>query len=256
MKDYLGSDFFEMFSGAIRFVQEFANVLKEYQDWFEQHRETIIAYIQAFAEFGKWHSAMQKMADNQIIFTDDLPIELVVEINNAENVEPIVQSYFWDNNGAHMEELIARCGENGHICGRSEFYAEIISSYRLAHYQLACTGLFSLLDGVLSEISQDDLTNFNKRIAKIETLISQKDSLSEIDRQVFGIYSCMDSVQKSMFGSVKFTEKETDEINRNRILHGRTHRAYTAWDVLKVLLFLDAILIVGEQCKDEVFEGV
>lgn len=253
MKDYLNSDFFEMFSGAVRFVQEFANVLKEYHDWFDQHRETIIAYIQVFAEFGKWNLAMQKMADNQIMFTDDLPVELAAEINNAENIEPLVQSYFGDNNGTHMEELIARCRENRHIRRRSEFYAEIISAYSRSHYQLACTGLFSLIDGVLSDISQDDLTNFNKRIEKIETMISKKDSLSEIDRKMFGIYSCMDSVQKSMFGSVPFKERENDEVNRNRILHGRTHREYTAWDVLKVLLFLDAILIMGEQCRDETF---
>ena len=128
------------------------------------------------------------------------------------------------------------------------FYEEIIAAFQQEHYQLACTGLFSLADGILADASDmQGCVNYEKRIKKIEERISNNEELTGLDRKFWCVYTGLNAVTGTMFNGKPFTEKEEDLLNRNWLQHGRTHRTYTRMDFLKVLLLVDGILFFAEQ---------
>ena len=102
--------------------------------------------------------------------------------------------------------------------------------------------MFSLLDGVLADVSHMiTATNFKSRIQAIESKISDKIELNEIDRKTLCIYTSIEQMKDSVFGDSRFTDVEPEGINRHWIIHGRTRKVYLKYDFLKVLLCLDAI---------------
>lgn len=64
------------------------------------------------------------------------------------------------------------------------FYSEIVECSKRQHYQLACIGMFALLDGVLSDLTDMVSTNYNKRINKIEETVRKNEELTVLDRKL------------------------------------------------------------------------
>lgn len=103
--------------------------------------------------------------------------------------------------------------------------------------------MFSLIDGVLADVSDMiTSTNFKLRIKTIEKKFADKIELNEIDRITLCIYDSLNTVKDTFFGRSEFSLPESNEINRHWLIHGRTRKAYTRFDFLKILLCLDAII--------------
>lgn len=220
------------------------------RDWYEQNAENIAKYILVFADFGTWCSATDKLAENQIVFTDDLTIDFAKDICGSSNVDELVQRYYFDNNEQNMITLIDRCKTSNEIIPYSELYAQTIDAYQRGHYHLACVGIFSLVDGVLADVSQMiTTTSFKLRIQAIEDKINNKVELNEVDRKTLCIYTGIEHIKESVFGDSRFSEKEPKGINRHWIIHGRTRKKYSQYDFLKILLWLDAISYMSRLTK-------
>jgi hypothetical protein len=237
------------FRDVLTAFQKIGEALEKVQSWYERNAETITAYIEAFSGFATWITAVQKMVDNQIVFTDDLTIKLAKTINDSDDVNAAVLQYYSSNNEQRINELIHRCERTKHIKEQSIMYSQIITAYTQGLYQLACTGLFSLLDGVLSDVSGLELTSFKKRLEVIEHKIGQKIDLSDIDRKIICVYISITKCKASFFGHSDFSQSETDSLNRHWVMHGRTRRTYTQLDFIKVLLWLDAIVFLEDICS-------
>lgn len=257
MSDSAYSDFQEIANNirnALRAVQSFADVFARAYDWYERNADTISTYIGAFVDFGTWSAAVQKMKEHQIVFTDNLSIEFANEINDSEDVDTTIQKYYFGNNSKQMDALILRCEQSQHVMTHGSLFSEIIAAYSIGHYQLACTGLFSLLDGIFTDISGENTTNFKIRIDKITKKITEKITLSEIDKQLWCIYVSVHSFSDSILRNSDLSKPESDSLNRHWVSHGRTRRIYTQFDVLKALLWLDALIILantGEQLENK-----
>ena len=96
-----------------------------------------------------------------------------------------------------MEQLINRCQHYEQIQKYSELYAQIISAYHMNHCLLACIGLFSLIDGVLADVSDQTTTNFKSRLNIVKEKIGESKKLNEIDRKTFCIYSILICLKKN-----------------------------------------------------------
>lgn len=204
-------------------------------------------YLRAFADFGVWSVATDRLIENQIVFTDDLPQDLAQEIYNDSDIEEVVCSYYFGNNEFNMERVISRCQQNEQVQKYAELYDQIISAYRINHYLIACIGLFSLIDGVLADVSEQTTTNFKHRLDVVKEKMGSEKKLSEIDRKTLCIYKAFKSFDTSIFSYSKFSEQEPQIVNRHWDLHGRTHREHSKMDFLKVLLWLDAIIFSSSQ---------
>ena len=245
-------DFWEGLKGIKIGFQALAEALTKCHEWYEKNAENISTVVLAVADFGIWCSAIDKMAHEQIIFTDDLSFEYAGILYESKNIAKAVQAYYLENDAKRMNTLIARCSENSMMEKYKIYYQETVSAYQLGHYLLTCSGLFAIIDGLLSDISKIDKTNFKRRINEIKEKISDRIELSDIDRKLFCIFGCIEEVRVSMFDGDDFSKPETEQLNRNRVQHGRTHRNYTHLDALKAWLFLETILLMAEYCQNSV----
>lgn len=254
MSDSNYPDFQGIINNISRTLSIFADVLESARNWYERNADTISAYISAFADFGVWLCAVDKMKERQIIFTDYLSMEFANEVYNSEDVDATVKKYYFGNNCQQMDALIQRCAQSQYVLAYGSFFSEIIAAYQMGHYRLACTGLFSLIDGIFTDASSNNTTNFKARIDEITEKFGTKTKLSEIDKQLLCIYKCVNSFGDSIFSNSSLSKPEPDSLNRHWVLHGRTHRIYPQYDVLKALLWLDAIIILanaGEQLESK-----
>lgn len=253
---------FQEIIGNIRNVlsafQSFADVLGRAYDWYERNTDTITAYISAFADFGVWSGAVRRMKERQIVFTDNLSMELANEIYNSEDVESTVQNYYFGNNSQQMDALILRCEQSQQVIAHGSFFSESVTAYRMGHYLLACDGLFSLIDGILDDVtSKKKEVRFKIRIDEIRKKFTEQVRLSDIDKQLWCIFMSIHSFEESIFCYSDFSKPEPDSLSRDWVLHGRTRRVYTQYDVLKALLWLDAIIILAntsEQLENKEME--
>lgn len=69
-----------IFEGARVALIKFTKALLTVQKWYERNSENISKYLLVFADLGIWFSAIDKLAENQIIFTDDLGLDFAKEI--------------------------------------------------------------------------------------------------------------------------------------------------------------------------------
>lgn len=232
--------------GAIKLIQMFMNKLENYKEWYRNNAETIFMYASAFADFGIWLNAVNKLAENQIVFTDDLSYELAKVIYNSSNVDEVIKKYYFENDGEHITRLIVRCQNASQVSEYITLYFQIIEAYKRDHHNLACNGLFSLLDGVLSDVTNRITdTNFRRRIKIIKDKVADKVELNDIDRKTLCIYNSVNSIMDSMFADSRFSDDEPKTLNRHWVIHSRTRRLYTQYDFLKILLFLDAIIFLS-----------
>lgn len=247
----MSESYYEVFkkviNGTTQFFQSFANVLEACHNWYQKNEETISIYLSIFAEFEIWSFAYQELAENQIVFTDDLNMGLARAIYNSPDVNIIVQEYYFGNHEEKMTHLIERCEEASQMSEYKVLYDQTVDAYKRGHYHLACVGVFTIVDGVLADVSDMIAeTSFKRRIMVIEQKLGNKVELNDVDRKTLCIFTAVDSLQNSIFGNSRFSEDEPTSLNRHWIIHGRTRKTYTQYDFLKILLCLDAIIFLSD----------
>ena len=89
------SNYDKLFEGVKTMLIRFAEVLVSAHDWYERNAENIAKYLLVFADLGIWYSAIDKLAENQIIFTDDLGLDFAKEICGSTNIDEVVQEYYF-----------------------------------------------------------------------------------------------------------------------------------------------------------------
>ena len=107
--------------------------------------------------------------------------------------------------------------------------------------------MFSIVDGLLSEVSENQNTGFKSRMEQIEKKISDKFELTDLEKKLLCIYVALDNFEESIFNFSDFSKKEPDGLNRHWLVHGRTRREYTKLDFIKTILWLDAIIFLDEK---------
>lgn len=250
MSDLANENPLSFFEGLGRFILRIGEVFSSVQNWYEQHADTINAYLFTFAKLSIWFSAVQSISEVQIIFTDDLSMDMAQEIIQSDNVSAIVERYYTESNDRKINNVIDRCQQAKQTASHSELFSQTIAAYRSEHYQLACLGMLSIVDGVLSDVSGKISTSYKTRLQEIEKKISDKVELSDADKKLFCIIISMEGFEDSIFKNSDFSQAESAELNRHRLIHGRTHRKYTKLDFIKIILWLDAIIFLGDKLID------
>lgn len=247
MDDSNNYDIWEGIAGIVEGIKTFTYALNKLHAWYEKNAENIAQYLSAFAEFAEWSVAVNKLIENQFVFTDDLTPTLAHDIYQGADITEVMGRYYFDNNEQNINKLIQRCKSSDYIEKYSELYDQIINAYTREDYLIACIGLFSLVDGVLAEQSGINKTGFQKRLDRIAEKFATKAELNDIDRKTLCIYDAFTKFDCSVFRKSDFTKEEPQTINRHWDVHGRTHRKHTKIDFLKILLWLDAIIYLSQK---------
>lgn len=237
-------------NGITAFMQGAIAVFTKVGEWYRDNEENIKSFLNGFASFSTCCSAIKKMAQHQIMFSDDVTTDFATAICDADDIDTLVEGYYFGNDAQHINHVIKRCEESQQLQEHRNLFLQITDAYSRQHYHLACMGLFAIADGMLADISNmKDSTSFEKRIKSIEKKMEQQIELDDIDRRTFFIQlqlDCLgDKLSNSVFGFSKFSGDEPDALNRHWVVHGRTHKSYNRYDFLKILLWVDQLAFLG-----------
>ena len=245
------SEYKDALDNMISMVREFGRVLKSVNDWWSEHQDGIKTILTGLLEFSTWYSAAEKMIDEQIVFTDVITDHFAREIIDADSIEKVVRKYYFDNEQEKFNELFNRCIEYKQVSSFKKLFNQICNAYKNCDYEICCIALFTITDGLLSAISHDNSTAYKRRIDALREKIDKRTSLSDFDRRVLTAYTAMYKFDKSIFAFSDFDSEETEieGINRHWLLHGRTDKDYDEFDVLKVLLWIEALVLIDNYEK-------
>ena len=239
------NEFKSIMIDVINFSKYVKPIMDGFRNWYIENKVIIQSIIEAGYELSNWARAIDLMKNNQFVFTDDLTLEFAIEVIDSSDVNETVEKYYFGNNEMRMTNLIERIMNYKQMKDYKELFSQVVFSYNSNHYLLASLGAFTIIDGIMSLLSEDiTSTNFRKRMNLIKEKLNKNVELSQMDKLLFCIISCIDTVSSSFFDRYDFDNIEKDTIDRNWITHGRTKRIYTKCDFLKIILFLDAIIIL------------
>lgn len=247
MSDFSKENYRLILNGLIHIVQRAAEVFATAKSWYQQNVDTINAYLTTFAGLSLWFSAVQEMADAQIVFTSDLSVDLAQRICQSNDVAATVEQFYTENDDYEIKSVIDRCRRAQQTSAYSELFSQTISAYQVGHYHLACLGMLAIVDGALSDVSENQKTSYKVRLQEIEKKIADKFELDDLEKKLMCIYVSMDSFEESIFKNSDFSKTEPDDLNRHWMIHGRTRRAYTKFDFIKIILWLDAIIFLDDK---------
>lgn len=247
MKENKETDTQDFFTNIGVFLVNFASKLVSFHEWVEKNKTNIADFLLRFSNFSAWYVAIQKLSQNQILFIEDIDIEFATKIKNSNDIKTMIERYYFDNSDERINTLILDCKNAVLLSKYKELYIQTITAYKNGSYQLACIGLFCIIDGLLSDVSgMIKETSFKKRIENIENKIQQKIEIDNIDKKILSIYMTRESFDETIFGHSDFSKPEKDVLNRHWLLHGRTQKKYTKYDFLKILLWLNAIIFLAD----------
>lgn len=238
---------FEGLPGIIEGLKVFAEGVKKLHLWYHENIDAVSSYLSIFVEFAEWSIAIDKLIENQFVFTDNLNQNLAREICRGTDVNDAMNRYYFGDDKKNMKRLIQRCENSECIQEYSDLFDQIIKAYDRNDFLLACIGLFSLIDGLLADCSGIKSTRFKKRLDNISEKFNEKAELNEIDRKTLCICNAFNKFDNSVFKDSDFAKAEPKEVNRHWDVHGRTRRKHTQIDFLKVLLWLDAIIYLSDK---------
>lgn len=155
MKDQNGNNNNNQYRNIIEELMYFAKAVENICIAVEENRENIVKALQSIGAYATWFSAIKKLADNQIVFTDDLTLSLAKKVDESENIINVMEEYYFGENETRMNDLISRCTDSDFLIAYKTPFDQVVEAYKRKHYYLACIGLFAILDGIISDVSGD-----------------------------------------------------------------------------------------------------
>ena len=216
----------EVMSKALKL---FAEKITELMNWYHINQDTINEYLKAFGNLILWRNAVNRLSENQIVFTEQLSGDMIEKVNKSTNVDEFILEYYTENEEKCLRNLVERCGTAERVIAYKKLYPQIVIAAE-----------------ILSDIvNQPKNTSFKKRMREIEDKINNKIPPSQTDLKVFAVMISIGAFQETAFGNSDFDKPEPSYLNRHWTLHGRSHRDFTKMDYIKMLLSLDALIFMA-----------
>lgn len=128
---------------------------------------------------------------------------------------------------------------------------QIIENFNLKNYNISIYPLFSILDRLLTQISELNNTNMKNRTNEIIEKLNNLNisTLADKDYHLIFLIKTFDKVITTISKSINFSEKEPESLNRHWILHGRSNRIISRLDCIKLLNIVYSLTIIYDFCN-------
>lgn len=232
-KDYV----FDLMSEGIEMVMQLSNlIIKPILTCFKTHKNDYKIFGEIIEDFALIYEAETKLGENQIVFWDNISIDLAREIIETDNLDGLMLKYHQDNNFESIKIAISECSKNRIMEGNIDVFNEVIKAYYYGLYHLASIGLFALIDFCLTKLTKMDITNFRIRRERIEKELTTENVFDKLDRGNLAFLLTFGKAFELMIQKSDFEKEENIcQINRHWLLHGRTQKKYTQIDFIKIL---------------------
>lgn len=81
----------EVMSKALKL---FAEKITELMNWYHINQDTINEYLKAFGNLILWRNAVNRLSENQIVFTEQLSGDMIEKVNKSTNVDEVILEYY------------------------------------------------------------------------------------------------------------------------------------------------------------------
>lgn len=189
--------------------------------------------------------AALKLAREQIVSFDDF--------DDEEYSSAILQNEDLDNTfgrdehaQSQLSAITERICEHERMGPHKELCQQTIGAYENGSYDLAVLGLFAIIDGLLSELSEWLCSvSIMKRVEKILNL-DNNTAIQAGDRNRFLRKIALYQMSRSIGESSDFDKVEPDGLNRHWSMHGRSQTKRTKSDCDKLIRYIYALLTIDE----------
>ena len=271
-KIYQNNGLNELVETAQQIKQAYGNLtyqfpfLQQYQEIIQSFNYVVSTFNVQYNEIIKLNStiikttksyiaiiAVEKLSTSNYVFWKRIPMELAEQLYDSNDTNTVLEKYELQTKGIETKEIFDLCLKNNFLNSRRILLSQSFDAYLNKQYNLAVIGLFSIIDGVLSEIVVDvniKKTGLKKRCEKLLDKL-KNEKLSNEDYSVLTFIKTYESAQNTFFACSDFSGEEPEYLNRHWIMHGKNTRINTNLDYIKLLRFLYGVILIDNLSKDE-----
>lgn len=185
---------------------------------------------------------LEKMRENQYVCWTDWDEQLMEEIVAADDPEPILlREWNMDVKGQQKiyEDILSYPG----LRGNKKLWEESFSCLKEKKYDIALLGFFAILDGALSFVAGTEQTQIQARFGKILESCQINFESQDIGYtfKLFKETAC--KTAESLGESSSFKGEEPNTLNRHWRVHGRSNRAVSELDCVKIIRLIYGLKI-------------
>lgn len=235
---------------AVQSFQETIRPIAEMTSTFKEHfSEFAEVFIKAFRPI----AAIAHLGDAQYVYWDYISIDFVDEILQTSNTNKTLRAWLLKEKYISAETTIMKCMESSLLSPYIRIFNQSVEAYHDKHYNLAIVGLFTVIDGVLTDVSGDITTSIYKRADAILTKIEDDRVVDSNEMSILALALTFQKTLESLStNQCGFDGKCPKNLNRHWIMHGRDQRRKTRLDYVKLINFLYGIILIDEFGRKEV----
>jgi hypothetical protein len=233
------------------FLQQYQEMIQPFSKFSTQYSEII--KLNNAVKSTKIYNVIKKLSDANYVFWKFIPIELSEQLYNSHETDIILEKYELQTDGIETKEIFDLCLKSDFLKPQRILFSQSFEAYLNRQYNLAVIGLFSIIDGVLSEIVVDvniKKTGLKKRCEKLLCKL-KNEKLNNADYSILTFIKTFESAQNTFFASSDFSKDEPEYPNRHWIMHGKNTRINTRLDYIKLLRFFYGVILIDNLSKNE-----
>lgn len=232
---------------ATEMVQQFQDSIRQLVETYKQNIDLEIKTLrQTFARFSRLYSVIEIMGEAQFVCWEYLSTSYIDSIINSDNVNKTLREHFELDRYRKVNNTIEKTLSAPVMCKHQRLYLQSVHAFQNGDRDLAVIGFTSVLDGLLSDVTNDPTHQLKKRIDSIVNKIQEDVILSHDEYALVTLVMTFEKTLHSFSKSIPFSEKEPKELNRHWIAHGRSSRKKTKLDCVKMINMIFGLLLLGE----------
>ena len=252
------------FNGLTNVLNNFSTYINNfYNNYYESIRETINAITGRFTELAlnlqKWsrpYNAIRRLADCQYVFWDYLNEEQIDLILESSNINKTLRELNLKSKYADIKGIAQNCLEKPHLKPYEKLFIQSMVAFDEGNSELSILGFISIIDGLLSDVSNDATPKIFQRADAILRKIEDNEEIENDEFSVFALLITFRETMESFSHNSDFKKKEPKNLNRHWIMHGRSRRRKTKLDCIKTIRFIYGIILIDELSKNDEFDNI
>lgn len=150
-------------------IQPFAYIVSAFNARYDE----ALKLSNKFVESTKIYTAIEKLSMVNYVFWEFIPMKLAEQLCAFDDANIVLEKYELQTDGIETKEIFDLCLKSDFLKPREILFSQSFGAYLNKQYNLAVIGLFSIIDGVLSEILVDSNIRKNKLKKRCERLLDK-----------------------------------------------------------------------------------
>lgn len=250
---------FPKFEGVTAFLNELSASINSfcvaYLDTIQNTLNSItIRFAEIAQNLSEWsrpYRAIEKLGENQYVYWDYLNYETIDILLQSNNVNKTMRELNSKKNYADIKALALKCNQSSRMIPYQKMFKQAMEAFENGNNDLALLGFLSIIDGLLTDISDNVTTSIFKRADPILRKLEDSEAIENSEYAELTLLITFRDTMESLSANSDFTQKEPKNLNRHWIMHGRTRRRKTKLDCVKMIRFIYGIILIDELSRKE-----